>query len=84
LARRRKLAFRLLLLTLQRSSEVVGMNVSELDMKAGTWITPAARTKNKRAHLVPLSPLAAEVIAELIKKADEDGSCFRPRVREII
>ena len=76
LARRTKLAFRLLLLTLQRSSEVVGINVSELDMKAGTWVIPAARTKNKRAHLVPLSPLAAGIIAELIEEVDEDGFLF--------
>jgi integrase len=76
LARRTKLAFRLLLLTLQRSSEVIGINTSELDIRSRTWIIPAARTKNKRAHLVPLSPLAAEIIAELLEEAGEDGFLF--------
>lgn len=76
MARRTKLAFRLLLLTLQRSSEVVGINASELDMKAGTWIIPAARTKNKRAHLVPLSPPAVEIIAELLEEVGDDGFLF--------
>ena len=71
-----KLALKLLLLTLQRSSEVIGINKSEVDLRAKTWIIPAARTKNKRAHLVTLSPLAIEIVASLLKDAGEDGFLF--------
>jgi len=50
---------RILLLTGQRRSEVAGMAWSELrglDTNEAVWEIPAARTKNKRAHLVPLAP----------------------------
>lgn len=55
-------AFRLLLLTGQRRSEVGGMKWSELDLDAAVWTIPAARAKNGRAHLVDLAP---EAIAEI-------------------
>ncbi|MET0072103.1 MAG: site-specific integrase [Candidatus Thiodiazotropha sp.] len=67
---------KLLLLTLQRNSEVISINRSELDLKAGTWTIPAAKTKNKRAHLVALSPLALEIIKEALKTADKEGFLF--------
>ena len=76
LTKQMKSALRLLLLTLQRSSEVISLNVSELNLKTGTWIIPADKTKNKRAHLVTLSPLAMEVVKSLIKSAGEDGYLF--------
>lgn len=74
--KRMKHAFRLLLATLQRSSEVIGMNAAELDMKNSTWIIPGTRTKNKQAHLVPLSPLAMGVIEELLDDMGDDGYLF--------
>lgn len=58
--------FRLLVLTAQRRSEVAGMHWGELDREARTWVIPAARAKNKAAHLVPLSDA---VIAELDRLA---------------
>ena len=58
--------FRLLVLTAQRRSEVAGMLWGELDRDARTWVIPAARAKNKAAHLVPLSDAA---IAELDRLA---------------
>jgi integrase len=57
-----KNVLRLLQLTLQRCSEVVGMNKNELNLKAGTWVIPASRVKNKRSHLVTLSPPVIEII----------------------
>jgi integrase len=51
----------LLLLTGQRRTEVAGMRWSEIN---GTlWELPAARTKNARAHTVPLSAQAQAIIA---------------------
>jgi integrase len=76
LTKHTKLALKLLLLTLQRSSEVIGINKSELDLKARTWIIPAERTKNKRAHLVTLSPLAMEIVLALMKDVGENSFLF--------
>ncbi|OYV61701.1 MAG: hypothetical protein B7Z71_04225, partial [Acidocella sp. 21-58-7] len=53
---------RLMLLTGQRESEVGGMRWSELSREGDLviWTIPAERSKNKREHVVPLTPLAAE------------------------
>ncbi len=53
---------RLLLLTGQRREEVGGMSWSEVDLAAGLWNLPAARAKNRRAHVVPLSPPALQIL----------------------
>lgn len=71
-----KAALKLLLLTMQRSSEVISMNLAELDLKSGTWIIPAEKTKNKRAHLVALSPQAVALIRSRMDSASEDGYLF--------
>jgi integrase len=57
--------FKLLLLTGQRRSEVGGMTWDELrdlDGENPTWEIPSYRTKNKRPHIVPLSPQAVAII----------------------
>lgn len=57
--------FKLLLLTGQRRSEVGGMRIAELtnlEGKTPTWKIPIDRTKNSRPHLVPLAPMAVEII----------------------
>jgi len=53
---------RLLILLGSRRSEVGGMRASELDLDTGTWTLPAARSKNKRAHTLPLPPAALDII----------------------
>ena len=53
---------RLLVLTGQRRSEVMGMSWTELHRRERVWIIPAARAKNRAAHIVPLAPA---VILEL-------------------
>src|SRR5262249_27920666 len=57
-------ALKLLLLTGQRLSEVTDMRRSELSEDGATWIIPGTRTKNGREHVVPLGPLACEILAE--------------------
>lgn len=57
---------KLLLLTGQRRSEVAEMVIEELSDDLANWHLPASRTKNGRAHDVPLSPLARNVLADLI------------------
>ncbi len=54
---------KLCLLTAQRVGEVSGMSRTELDLKAACWTIPAARSKNKRSHTVPLSQEPWSVIA---------------------
>jgi integrase len=53
---------RLLILTACRRQEIGGMRWSELDSDAGTWTLPAARSKNKRSHTLPLSSAAWDII----------------------
>lgn len=57
---------RTLMLTGQRLREVAGMAWQEVDLEAGQWVIPAARTKNGREHLVPLAP---SVVAMLVERA---------------
>lgn len=56
---------RLLLLTGQRRDEVASMDWRELDRAQALWTLPSSRAKNKKPHLVPLSPAAVEVLDEL-------------------
>ena len=56
---------RLLLLTGARLNEVAGMTRDELSDDASLWSLPGSRTKNGRAHVVPLPPLARELIASV-------------------
>jgi len=61
---------RLLLLTGCRLNEVSGMRRAELSDDGATWTIPGARTKNKKTHVVPLSPLAREIISNVPGQAD--------------
>lgn len=51
-----------LILTLQRRDEAAGMNRNELRSVDRLWIIPRERVKNGRAHEVPLSAAAIELI----------------------
>lgn len=57
--------FRLLLILGQRRAEVATMRWSAIDLDAGTWSLKAEDVKSSRAHLVPLSPLAATLLRGL-------------------
>jgi integrase len=54
---------RLLMLTAQRRDEVGGLLRSEVKLDKALWSLPPHRTKNGRAHEVPLSPSALEILA---------------------
>jgi integrase len=62
------LALRLVLATGVRPGEAAGMARGELEFDGRAapigWTIPPARSKNRRAHFVPLSPLASAVITE--------------------
>jgi integrase len=53
---------RLLLVTGQRRSEVAAMRGSAIDPDARLWGLAAEDTKAARAHVVPLSPLAVDIL----------------------
>jgi integrase len=55
--------FKMLLVTGQRRGEVSGMRWSEITDDG--WHIPAERSKNGNAHLVPLSSLAIEILADV-------------------
>ena len=59
----------LILLTGQRPGEVVGMRQGEVDLDRDMWIIPAARSKNKRSHTVPLVGEARAIVARLMAGA---------------
>ena len=62
----------LILLTGQRPGEVVGMRQGEVDLDHDTWTIPAARSKNKRSHTVPLVGEARAIVARLMADARPD------------
>lgn len=66
-----RLAFKLALVTAQRRAEVAGAAQSEFDLEEGMWTIPGRRSKNGKAHRVPLSGLAIEIIKELIRLAGD-------------
>lgn len=55
----------LLMLTGQRRSEVANARGEEIDLANALWRLPASRTKAGAPHIVPLSPLAVEIIRGL-------------------
>jgi integrase len=58
---------RLLLLTLQRRSEVFDADCAEFDLEKAVWTIPAARAKNGLAHVVPLSAAAVGELEDVIE-----------------
>lgn len=56
-------AFKLLVLTGARRSEVVKIKWADIDMKMGAWVIPTP--KNKKAHTVYLSPFSLKLIKSL-------------------
>jgi len=56
---------RLLILTGQRLREIAGIRWEEIDLARLEWIIPASRTKNKLAHLVPISPQVERLLVTI-------------------
>jgi integrase len=53
---------RMLLLTGQRRTEVASMRWQDIDLEEKTWLIRAEDAKNRRAHIVPLSAPAIEIL----------------------
>ncbi|MCV2866939.1 tyrosine-type recombinase/integrase [Albidovulum sediminicola] len=67
-------AGKLLLLTGQRLGEVVGMAESEVE--GSLWMMGGERTKNGRAHTVPLSEISLKVLASHGRTGGGSGLIF--------
>jgi integrase len=65
-------ALQLMALTGQRRGEVAGMRWSQLDIDRSAWTIPADVAKNGRAHEVPLSEIALDIIKSLPRFAGSD------------
>jgi integrase len=69
-------AVKLLILTGQRRDEVGEMAWSEIADTGNVWSIPASRSKNKRAHDVPLSEAAQAILATVPRVAGEGQFVF--------
>jgi integrase len=55
----------MVLVTGQRRDEVAGIRWSDIDEADQTWTLQSDQTKPRRAHVVPLSPLALSILAQV-------------------
>jgi len=58
-------AVRMLMLTFVRTRELIESKWPEFDFENAEWIVPAERMKMKKAHIVPLSKQALDILREL-------------------
>jgi integrase len=63
-------AFKFMLTTAQRRSEVGSLCWREIDWNARQWLLPASRTKAMREHLLPLSDLALQILDTAPRQGD--------------
>ena len=69
---------KLLILTGQRRSEISELRWSEIDFSTGAINLPGDRTKNKRPHIIPLSPAAPDASYEVTAQCVTQYSSLRP------
>jgi integrase len=63
--------FKLLLLTGCRLREIAKMRRADLSEDGETLTVPGARTKNRRPHVVPLAPLARDILTNIKQTSAE-------------
>ena len=71
-------ALEFLILTAARTGEVIGATLGEIDTASNVWTVPAARTKTRREHRVPLSNRALAIL----KGLPRDGDFVFPGARD--
>ena len=60
-----KAALQLMLLTMARTSEIIGATWEEFDLENEVWVIPAERMKMRELHRVPLPIQAIELLGRL-------------------
>jgi integrase len=63
---------RLIILLGCRRQEIGGLCWSELDLDRGVWRLPAERSKNGRAHELPLMPMAIDILKHVPRRLTRD------------
>jgi integrase len=63
---------RLLILSGCRRQEIGGMRWSEIDLERGAWTLSAERSKNGRAHTLPVLPMMRQIIESVPRMATRD------------
>jgi integrase len=63
---------RLLILLGARRQEIGGLRWSELDLDNGRWLLQGQRSKNGRAHELPLMPMALDIIKDVPRLVSRD------------
>src|SRR5258708_4000982 len=66
-------ALKLLLVTAQRRGELTNAKWADIDFQQNIWHIPAERSKNGKAHRVPLSTLAHELLDEVKQYAGKSA-----------
>jgi integrase len=64
------------MLTAQRRDEVAKMTRAEINRAGDLWTLPAARSKNKLPHEIPLSTAAQAILASAPRIASKSGFVF--------
>jgi len=75
--------FRMALATGQRRNEVAHMRWMDIDVQERTWTLPAEQTKARRAHVVPVTAIAWDILMEAKEAArtlDNDAADPSPYV----
>lgn len=67
-------AFQVQLLTAQRPGEVRMMRWANVDLESGWWTIPSAVAKNARAHRVPLTQPAIDILKRRRELAGDDAN----------
>lgn len=70
------LALQFTLATAARGGEVIGLHAREIDVEARSWTIPSDRTKSGRAHTIPLSPLAWNILVQAFRTAPTLWACY--------
>jgi integrase len=66
--------FQLALVTGQRRDEVARMRWADIDTAERTWVLSGEQTKARRAHAVPLSPIAWEILTNIKERQRASGA----------
>ena len=71
-----RIALKFLLVTGQRRQEIVGARWDEIQEDDELWEIPADRMKNGRAHTVPLSSLALDLLSQARELSEDTDWLF--------
>lgn len=76
-------ALQFLALTAARPGEVRAATWDEIDLEDAVWRIPAERMKMRRAHDVPLTAKAVQVLKS-VKRVSGDGEFIFPAIRSVL